>query len=100
MNITVRTWNEKELNTIWKGTNPFLSTIFMNVKTFSNKEGQYYPYHLRKTYKIKFINDIFNPITVYATDDKSLRKFLKAEYHYKMIINITETITEYRKVKL
>ena len=97
MGITVRLWSDEELKKIATGQDKYLTTIFMNVKTFNEKMIKAYPYHLRKTYLISF-HDQDEVITVYATDDENLIKFLKAEYHFDQIEDIREQITKYRDI--
>jgi len=101
MSITVRRWSEEELKEIKEGKNNFLATIFMNRKTFSKKELNYYPHHLRKIYDVYF--DIEGEedelITVYATDDTNLLAFLEEEYDINNVVEINEVMTKTRRVK-
>lgn len=94
MSITVRLWSDQELQDIHAGiANPNLITTFMNVTTFGEKEIRFYPYHLRKTYRVEF--HASSPVTVYAVDDKSLIWFLSKEYHLDAISDICEIVKRY-----
>lgn len=99
MSITVRLWSKEDLQDIRKNKYPLKTTIFMNVKTFSSEEIAVYPYGLRKTYHVYFEREPI-AIEVYATDDNSLKAFLRAEYDYNQVIAINRVMTNYREVKL
>ena len=99
MSITVRLWSKEDLEKIKHNKDKLLTTIFMNAKAFSEEEINAYPYTLRKAYDVYFENEI-EPIQVYATDDNTLKEFLRLEYHYNKIVSIGELITEVREVKV
>ena len=97
MSITVRLWNNEDLQAI--KTDKWIATIFMNGKTFSAKEIKHYPYNKRRIYKCTWldINDEHTH-TIYATDEKMLLKFIDAEYVTRPD-TIHQIITQYRPVK-
>ena len=94
MSCTVRTYTDSELKTIKSGKPCLLTTIFMNGKTFEEREIRCYPYLYRKTYLITFFGS--EPIEVYATDDESLMEFLKLEYNLTTLLEVAEKKTTYR----
>lgn len=96
MSITVRLWSQEELTSLTR--NKWLATIFMNAKTFSKEEIEYYPYRLRKTYICEWVDEP-EAITIYATDEKMLLKFIDEEYTKRPDF-IQQKITQYRPVKL
>lgn len=100
MSITVRSWSDRDLKKIKAGTDKWLSTIFMNAKTFGKKEISYYPYERRKTYVavLDCGGDDEEKVKIYATDNKNAKKFLKAEYACP-VSYIEEIKTKYKKVK-
>ncbi len=69
----------------------------MNCHTFSNKELGYYPYKQRRTYICEWVDDP-EPITIYATDERMLLKFIDAEYTRRPDF-IDQKITQYRPIK-
>lgn len=91
MSITVRLWSKEDLEAIKEGKDKFLMTVFMNAKNFSNVEMKVYPYKARRTFQVGF-NDESEPVTVYAADLQSLKKFLQAEYHAENIVSVDEII--------
>lgn len=98
MSITVRTWSDEELKKVLSGEDAHLSTIFMNVKTFTKDEIKFYPYIFRKTYTVYLEDESY--ITVYAVDDESLKWFLSREYHIEQVVYAEEIITSSRMVDL
>jgi len=97
MSITVRLWSKKDLKKIKNGEDKLLTTIFLNVKTFSGEEIKFYPYHLRKVYQVTFMDN--SEVEVYAIDDETLIEFLKLEYHFESVLRIFEIINTVRRVK-
>ena len=95
MSITVKLWNQAELESL--KTDKWLATIFMNGKTFSANEMRYYPYNSRRTYVCTWYND--EPVTIYATDERMLLKFIKAEYT-RLPDEAYQIIHQYKPVKL
>ena len=95
-NITVRLWSQEELRKIRTGADDYLATVLMNGQTFSAQTIASYPYNRRKTYWVAFSDG--SEVRCYATDDQNLRKYLQAQYHYNMIVAISEAVTEYREV--
>ncbi|MDK9698922.1 MAG: hypothetical protein OEM52_02060 [bacterium] len=88
MKSTIRLWSSADLDNIRNNVDPFLTTVFLNKKTFSLAEIRAYPYHLRKTFVIDF--DGGEIVTVYATDVDSLHRFLATEYRSDRITSISE----------
>jgi hypothetical protein len=100
MSITIRLWNKEELESIKNRTaDNHLITTFMNVKTFGENEIKVYPYDIRKTYLVWFI-DQDEPVKVYAIDDESALWFLEQEYNTAWIVEIDEKIINYRMVNI
>lgn len=96
MSITVKLWDDKELNKLQ--SDKWLATVFMNKSTFSGIEMKYYPYNLRKHYRA-FISCQDEPIKFYATDDKNALKFIRAEYNGTIEL-LEELITTTRYVTI
>jgi len=115
MNITCRKqddepwddepWDDETLESIRTGTNRYMTTVFMNKKTFSTRSMKFYPpLPLRRTYLCEWRNQDdpskgTGEIAIYATDKKMLKRFLKAEYT-RLPDFISERITTYRDVRL
>ena len=100
MSITVRSWSDAELEKVKNGKDKWLTTVFMNGSTFSEKQIKSYPYHLRKKYVAELdCDEETENVEFYATDDKNAKRFLNEEYTCKPA-SIDEVITKYRKVKL
>lgn len=95
MSITVRLWSHAELEATKK--DKWLATILMNGKTFSQEEMSYYPYSQRRTYICEWVDEP-EPITIYATDERMLLKFIDAEYTRRPDF-IHQQITQYRPIK-
>ena len=95
MSIRVRLWSKAELESLKH--NRWLDTIFMNGKTFSAEEIKYYPYNRRKVYTAEWEEEGWEPITIYATDDAMLLRFIDAEYTRRPDY-LAEIITRYRVV--
>ncbi len=95
MSITVRLWTKTELESLQK--DKWLATIFMNRSTFSPEEIKYYPCNLRRTYLAEWVDES-EPVTIYATDERNLLKFIDAEYT-KRPDSLHQVITQYRPIK-
>ncbi len=98
MSITVRTWTEEDLLKIRKGTDLWLSTVFMNASTFGEEEIQAYPYNQRKSYHVYLKGQCY-PLTIYATDKANAIRFIEAEYNTKQypIVEMFEMTVAYIK---
>lgn len=96
MSITIRQWTQEELDSLTH--NKWLATVFMNRKSFSAEEIEYYPYKLRKVYICEWVDEP-EAYVVYATDEKMLLKFIDAEYTRRPDF-LHQKITQYRPVKL
>lgn len=102
MSITVRLWSDEELEAT--KTDKWLATLLMNGGTFSQKEMTYYPYKQRRVYQCTWNTDDethndYEPITIYATDERMLLRFIDAEYTRRPDY-IHQVITQYRPVKV
>uniref|UniRef100_A0A6M3JRY5 Uncharacterized protein n=1 Tax=viral metagenome TaxID=1070528 RepID=A0A6M3JRY5_9ZZZZ len=95
MSITVRLWNKEDLQSLKK--DKWLATVFMNGSTFTEEEIKYYPYEQRRVYEC--IWGIEEPVTIYATDERMLLKFIDTEYTRRPDC-IHQIITQYRPVKV
>lgn len=97
MSITVRLWSKATLEEIKHlRADKKTLTVFMNKSSFLEDEIKVYPYKIRKSYLVEFIDG--DTREVYATDDKTLLWFLLQEYHTESITSITEKT--YRNVEL
>ncbi len=95
MSIAVRLWSKEELESLKK--DKWLATVFMNGNTFSSEEIEYYPYEMRRVYDCEWLDEP-EPVTIYATDERMLLKFIDAEYISRPDV-IHQKITQYRPVK-
>ena len=102
MSITVRAWSKEDLFAIGNG-DKWLATIFMNCSTFSEEDTKHYPYKARRTYFCQWLGDEEcledNNVTIHATDQRMLLKFIDAEYT-KRPDSILQVITQYRPIKV
>lgn len=104
MSITVRQWSEEELQSLPK--DKWLATVFMNGMTFTEEEIEYYPYKMRRTYRCEWQEEdkeapgyfFADNVTIYATDERMLLKFIDEEYTRRPDY-IHQVITQYRPVK-
>jgi hypothetical protein len=99
MSITTRLWTDEDLSKI--GKDKWLTTIFMNAKTFSEKEIKHYPYQNRKEYiaYLDSTNDCDNEdITFYATDDKNAMRFIESEYNKVAIESVMRLERKYTTI--
>lgn len=79
MSITVRLYSADDLAAIKSGADPWLSTVFMNRRTFSAAEMRAYPYSTRREYCLTFA-DHDDRVTFYAVNDACAVRFAYAEY--------------------
>ena len=56
----------------------WLATQLMNEITLDSKMMADYPYKTRKTYVCTWYNE--EPVTIYATDERMLKKFIDIQY--------------------
>jgi len=101
MSITVRYWGNEELKAI--KTDKWLATILMNATTLTEAMARAYPYNQRRTYQATWDEDDetrnnYEPITIYATDERMLLKFIDEEYTRRPDY-IFQVITQYRPIK-
>jgi len=86
MSITTRLWTDEELKKAYSGEDLKLTTVLMNGHTFSEKEIQHYPYHLRKTYRAMWLQEDAEdaeddePVVIHAPSDEMLLWFIQQEY--------------------
>ena len=97
MSITTRLWSEEELQSLTK--DKWLATVFMNGNTFSAKEMRHYPYQMRRTYRCEWLGSTNEPLTIFATDERMLLRFIDEEYTRRPDC-IHQVITQYRPVKV
>ncbi len=100
MSITVRLFSNSDLLIISEGGDKFLTTVFVNGKTFSSTEMKIYS-KIRsglKTYQV-FFND-GESINIKAIDSESLKWFLSKEYKTEYIEAIDEIKTQYIPVDI
>ena len=108
MYITVRLWNQKELEAV--KSDKWLATLLMNGKSFSEAElkaRQSIPSKDKKTYDCTWYADSFNGgrgdndevNRIMATDEKMLARFIDAEYTRRPN-HIYQVITQYKPVYL
>ena len=102
MSITVRLWSKEDLETAKH--DKWLATILMNATTLTEAMAKAYPYRQRKTYQAVWDTDDetrnnYEPITIYATDERMLLKFIDAEYTRRPDV-LHQVITQYRPVKV
>jgi len=89
-------WTLAELESI--KTDKWIATQFMNEITFSENEIKYYPYNQRKTYHAEW-NDEPEFITIYATDERMLLKYID-KYYTRRPDYLVQVITQYRPIKM
>ncbi len=101
MSITVRQWSPEELAAVRVGKDKWLTTVFMNVKTFNLSEITHYPYNLRRTYLCRWNKKPLtaNEVKIYATDERMLLRFIDEEY-IRRPDEIHQVVTQYRPVKV
>jgi hypothetical protein len=83
----------------------WLATLLMNASTLTAEMSKAYPYNQRKTYHARWDDEPENPennepeiITIYATDERMLLKFIDAEYTHRPDY-LVQVITQYRPIK-
>ena len=101
MSITVRLWSGTELEATKH--DKWLATLLMNATTLSKKEISFYPYKQRRIYECTWDKDDetrnnYEPITIYATDERMLLKFIDVEYTRRPDF-IHQKITQYRPIR-
>jgi hypothetical protein len=100
MSITVRLYSDSELTAIKAGTaDKNLITVFLNGKTFSEREIQAYPYGSRRVYVAYFDNQS-EPVEFYAVDDESALWFISQEYNRDNLYTVEEVIKAHRVVPI
>jgi hypothetical protein len=98
MSIAVRLWSSDDLKKIEEGKDDFLTTVFLNVKTYSREGIQvYYKIKNIKHYLVWF-EDQPEAVKVDAVDFDNLMQFLKEEYIIDAIEEIEEVTTTFKKV--
>lgn len=97
MSITDRLWSDGELEATKH--DKWLATLLMNGHTFTEREMKYYPYSQRRTYVCDWEDREDVSVTIFATDERMLLRFIDAEYTKRPDF-IHQTITQYRPVKV
>lgn len=97
MSITGRLWSDEELEATKK--DKWLATLLMNRTSFNKVEMEhYYQVKQRRTYVCYWEGDL-EPITIYATDERMLQRFINEEYTQQPEW-ISPKITQFRPVKV
>jgi len=99
MSITVRLWNSEDLKKVLNGDR-WLTTLLANAKTFDEKMCKTHN-NIRKSikqYQASFVQD--NNVTLYATDDEMVLKFIKEEYFIGHLTYLCEVKTSHRPVDI
>lgn len=103
MSITVRLWSSEELKKVLDGDR-WLTTLLANSKTLSEKMCETHDKVRQsiKHYQAGFAwqDEPFEEVTLYATDDEMLLKFIKEEYYIGQLMFLCEVKTEYRPVDI
>jgi hypothetical protein len=97
---TIRQWTDKELARIGEDSpdGRKLTTVFMNVSTFSERAMRRYPYNIRKTYEASWWGEA-ESIVVYAVDDETVKWFLRENY-IRLPDDLVEVTRQTREVLL
>ena len=93
MSITVGLWNDAEIEAV--KTDKWLATLLMNAGNLDKKMAAAYPYDKRRTYIAEWDDD--PSVTIYATDERMLKRFIDAEY-IRRPDYLTQKITQYRPI--
>ena len=102
MSITVRLRTDEGLEAT--RTDKWLATLLMNTTTLSEEMALNYPYSQRRVYKCQWFepdneyHDHEDVVTIYATDERMLLKYIDAEYTRRPEL-IHQVITQYRPIK-
>ena len=97
MSITVRLWTDKELKAVKR--DKWLATLLMNATTLTEGMASSYPYEQRREYQCEWVDTEPEVITIYATDERMLLKFIDAEYNHQPKF-IFQVITQYRPINI
>lgn len=106
MSITVRFWNEKDLEAVENGDD-WLLTLLVNKKTFCPDEMKTLLKNLHrvKTYVINFDKDVCGPdvegVIVKAPNIEMLKAFLAKEYTWGWAdLTVHHKVEKYEEIKL
>ena len=100
MSITVRYWSKEELAATQ--TDKWLATLLLNATTLDEnmvKASNAIPSKWVKRYQCEWRYYDEEPVTIHATDEKMLARFIDEEYTSRPQ-SIYQVITQYRPVNL
>lgn len=95
-----------DLIRIRDGSDPILTTWFLNRATHTPEELPFYPYELRRSYVAELRNDDDEPDAIndelrfYAMDDASAWTWLRGTYRPESIASVVERVVTYREVPI
>ena len=95
-----------DLIRIRDGSDPILTTWFLNRATYAPEELPFYPYELRRSYiaELRPADDepavISDEVRFYALDDASAWAWLRGTYRPESIASVVERVVTYREVPM
>lgn len=95
-----------DLIRIRDGSDPILTTWFLNRATYAPEELPFYPYELRRSYVAELEDDgdertfIEDEVRFYALDDASAWAWLHGTYRPESIAGVVERVVTYREVPM
>ena len=95
-----------DLIRIRDGSDPILTTWFLNRATYAPEELPFYPYELRRSYVAELEDDgdertfIEDEVRFYAMDDASAWAWLRGTYRPESIASVVERVVTYREVPM
>lgn len=95
-----------DLIRIRDGSDPILTTWFINRATYAPEELPFYPYELRRSYiaELRPADDepavISDEVRFYALDDASAWAWLRGTYRPESIAGVVERVVTYREVPM
>ena len=93
-----------DLIRIRDGSDPILTTWFLNRATYAPEELPFYPYELRRSYLAELRGDddypeaISDEVRFYALDDASAWTWLRGTYRPESIASVVERVVTYREM--
>ena len=93
-----------DLIRIRDGSDPILTTWFLNRATYAPEELPFYPYELRRSYLAELRGDddypeaISDEVRFYALDDASAWAWLRGTYRPESIASVVERVVTYREM--
>ena len=95
-----------DLIRIRDGSDPILTTWFLNRASHAPEELPFYPYELRRSYiaELRPADDepaiISDEVRFYAMDDASAWQWLRGTYRPESIASVVERVVTYREVPI